>query len=500
MSATARLLRPSSQFTPKSISGLALWLDASDASTLYQNSDGTTPATTAGDPVGYWQDKSGNGRNATQSTAANRPTIGTIASARGLVFDSTDSLLSTASMSDLIGSAASSPAMTIAFIATNASGAAGFSLGSDNATNGRLFVSNSFDGAGTSYFDVAGTAGGRLSYSLPSSSQTAASVYVLQRSGSSMIVRRNAATIASKSDASQTFSATSARLSIGQAIGLAGFSGTCGSVLCYPSALTASQYQRLERFLATRWNITLAPQVSDPDAQDWINRVYAAGSTVSQSAAAAVNTFVVGCKDDGIWTAMRKVLLLIGVDTFAGCAAHLKGTAPTFTNFSSANYSRTAGLQGVNTGYIRAAMRVSDLTASNSMHIAAWQTAANTAVATTFLAIGQGGGGHLRDNVTNTGIRANSVEVLTINSRGNAGTMIGMSRNSTTQYGIVNGTVTSGASTVNDTGRTNEYELMGSGTGSSYLGRVSFFSFGDGIDLATLNARVSTLMSTLGSL
>ncbi len=32
-------------FSPSSISGLALWLDASDATTLFQASDGTTPAT-----------------------------------------------------------------------------------------------------------------------------------------------------------------------------------------------------------------------------------------------------------------------------------------------------------------------------------------------------------------------------------------------------------------------------------------------------------------------
>ncbi len=44
------------------ITGLALWLDASDAATLFQASDGTTPATANDDPVGYWGDKSGNGR------------------------------------------------------------------------------------------------------------------------------------------------------------------------------------------------------------------------------------------------------------------------------------------------------------------------------------------------------------------------------------------------------------------------------------------------------
>lgn len=58
---------------PKTISGLQLWLDASDLSTLRQNSNGTTIVSAANDPIGYWADKSGNGRHATQATAGNRP-------------------------------------------------------------------------------------------------------------------------------------------------------------------------------------------------------------------------------------------------------------------------------------------------------------------------------------------------------------------------------------------------------------------------------------------
>ena len=46
-------------FTPASISGLQLWLDASDSGTLFQNSNGTTAAAADGDPVGYWVIKAG---------------------------------------------------------------------------------------------------------------------------------------------------------------------------------------------------------------------------------------------------------------------------------------------------------------------------------------------------------------------------------------------------------------------------------------------------------
>ena len=64
----------SAAFTPASLSGLTLWLDASDTNTLWEDTSATTPATTV---VGRWDDKSGNGYNATQATGANQPTLGT---------------------------------------------------------------------------------------------------------------------------------------------------------------------------------------------------------------------------------------------------------------------------------------------------------------------------------------------------------------------------------------------------------------------------------------
>ena len=55
-------------FTPNMISGLSLWLDASDASSI--TLDGSNN-------VSQWSDLSGNGRHATQATAGNRPTVST---------------------------------------------------------------------------------------------------------------------------------------------------------------------------------------------------------------------------------------------------------------------------------------------------------------------------------------------------------------------------------------------------------------------------------------
>jgi hypothetical protein len=66
-----RLLRPkaTSGFDPKTISGLAVWFDASVSSSVTLN----------GGNVSQWNDLSGNGRHATQATAGNQPSYSTAA-------------------------------------------------------------------------------------------------------------------------------------------------------------------------------------------------------------------------------------------------------------------------------------------------------------------------------------------------------------------------------------------------------------------------------------
>ena len=57
---------------PTEITGLQLWLDASDSATLFDATSGGS-AVAADGGVARWEDKSGNSRHATQGTSANRP-------------------------------------------------------------------------------------------------------------------------------------------------------------------------------------------------------------------------------------------------------------------------------------------------------------------------------------------------------------------------------------------------------------------------------------------
>jgi hypothetical protein len=90
MAMNPKLLRPkASGFSPRSIAGLYAWWDASDSATI-----------TTDTGVSVWADKSGNGRNATQSTGNNQPGRTVAINGRlALTFDGTNDSLTFAGAS-----------------------------------------------------------------------------------------------------------------------------------------------------------------------------------------------------------------------------------------------------------------------------------------------------------------------------------------------------------------------------------------------------------------
>ena len=98
------LIETPSTKTPDEVTGLQLWLDADDISTLYQDSGKTTAVTSDDDPVGAWADKSGNGYDLLQTANDERPLYKTSIqnSLPVLRFDGTDDNLenSTASRTE----------------------------------------------------------------------------------------------------------------------------------------------------------------------------------------------------------------------------------------------------------------------------------------------------------------------------------------------------------------------------------------------------------------
>lgn len=295
MGLSPRTLRPANNFTPKSIPGLALWLDASDASTLFQDAAATTPATATSDPVGAWLDKSGNARHVTQSVSGSRPTISATKQngRNALAFNGSSQSLSIASYSAENGL----PGLTRYVVASMSSAAP-------------TLITRVWNGGGDSIF---GTVSGEVRFFAGASaySAVASTNYGLLTSGTNIIGSVYDGTAGSVAAGIKPYyngaaippSSTSGTLPttlpggtpgfwIGSNIGVNSFwPGRIIEYITYSRALSASERQRLERYLAAKYGITLAPQVSNADAQDWVNRVYANGGTVSASTASAVNTF-----------------------------------------------------------------------------------------------------------------------------------------------------------------------------------------------------------------
>ena len=92
-------------------------------------------------------------------------------------------------------------------------------------------------------------------------------------------------------------------------------------------------YTAVQTFNQTLNRQVGAQIVSDADAQAYINRVYTAGGTLTNTEANAVNQLTIDMKAAGIWTAMKAVYPMVG-SSAAACAQNLKSSS--FTgSFSS---------------------------------------------------------------------------------------------------------------------------------------------------------------------
>jgi YD repeat-containing protein len=249
----------------------------------------------------------------------------------------------------------------------------------------------------------------------------------------------------------------------------------------------------------------LVPVISafDADASAYITAVETAdGQTLEADVRAAINAFVVGCKNDGIWTPIKSACILAGARTRAGALVALKGTAPTsFGTVGGWNYNRETGLAGNGTDNYLDSNRNNNADGQNSNHNAAY---VSTAAAGVLLGAGPG-----TDNGTNVIVMA-SATTATFRNRSSTGTgvtdtyagLVGHSRSASGSYTIrVNGADTT-ASVTSQTPR-NENVLVfrrsGAGSPSYTQSRLAFYSIGESLDLALLDTRVDALIDAIAA-
>lgn len=248
---------------------------------------------------------------------------------------------------------------------------------------------------------------------------------------------------------------------------------------------------------------------TDADARAYIQAVQTAdGQALEPAVVKAIDDFVIGCKADGIWTAIGSSCILMGARTLNGIMTPLKGTAPSPNAFvgDATDYNRKTGLlgntaaNGVGTKYIDT-NRAPTADGQDNNHLAVYVSTAgggNTTfpryIGNSSLHIGQWNDAsqlYIRNNASTTYIR----------TPGNATGFLGTARSSSANFETrVGGSTTSPSPAIASTARgTGDYGVFGSATAAESSGRIAFYSIGSHLDLSLLDTRVSALYTAIGA-
>jgi hypothetical protein len=253
MSMSPRLLRPraSGGFTPKTISGLGIWLDATDTSSLTFN----------GDTVSEWRDISGNARHFAQASAALQPNAvtNTINNKRSLTFTAGD-------MQSATGKG----------IARNVAGITLFAVVRKTNVNDGIFWYASRNGSNSQFrcgFQVISGSwqvGGRrldadsfdgVTYSATNRLGPAVFANVYDYGNAKAFGYFNGSLLATDDPfhaAGNTSDTDSDQVSIGANVSSSVLGGSIGEIIVYRRALTATERVTVERYLGAKWGVTVA--------------------------------------------------------------------------------------------------------------------------------------------------------------------------------------------------------------------------------------------------
>jgi hypothetical protein len=249
----------------------------------------------------------------------------------------------------------------------------------------------------------------------------------------------------------------------------------------------------------------------DADALNYLTAVEAAdGQALENSVKIAINTFVKGCKTDGNWSAIRASCIMAGARTLSGALVPLVGNAPSNGNFVSGDYNRKTGLLGDgSTKYLNTTYLSDTFFQQNSSHMSVYVTSAPASSATAKVFIGNQSALGSRLYLLKGGLDQFTWRSAT------ASTATNVSGQGITT-GFKGGTRSSSTAVIARSAQTNTSESASSATIQSSLNvyvfaggfsnqnlcdaRMSFYSMGDNLDLALLDTRITTLMTTLNAL
>lgn len=247
MGMNPRLLRPTpTGFDPRRIAGLVAWWDAQVASSY-----------TIATGVSEWRDLSGNGHTLTQAIGNNQPALSTMNSRTAFLFDgSNDSLAA----SSVVLNTTSAGAFSFFGVTQIANGETGYIIHNGGVSGGTGIYADSASAGAVNRYDVRYVNGQAL-ISPSNRSNDIPQVWGIAHSNQSAEWSLNGVLAAPVSTA-LTFASPTENLTVGNRPGGAAtatyLAGRVGTLLIYSRALSATERQRLERWLGTRWGVTVA--------------------------------------------------------------------------------------------------------------------------------------------------------------------------------------------------------------------------------------------------
>lgn len=229
-------------WTPTAIT-TALWLDASDASTI-----------TIATGVSQWNDKSGNGRNATQATGASQPLV--ISAAQNglnvIRFDGSNDKLS------YNGSFFVGTSYSVHTVVARRSGKSNnyYMSGSDVVTNTNLVIGWSADTYLYAQY------GNDISTSDTYSTPTAGIWGMLLNTASGRLLFKDGTQVASSGTTTTLSSYTGANL--GNFLASDYYNGDIAEVVVTTTALSTTDRQKMEGYLAWKWGLQASLPADHP--------------------------------------------------------------------------------------------------------------------------------------------------------------------------------------------------------------------------------------------
>ena len=241
--------------------------------------------------------------------------------------------------------------------------------------------------------------------------------------------------------------------------------------------------------------------VSDADATAYLAAVQAAdGQLLEPAVRIAVNNFIVGCKSDGIWTAIKASCILAGARTLEGALTPLVGAAPTNVSFVSGDYNRKTGLVGNGSTKHLDSNRAGNADPQNSKHVSIYATSLPTTTPRALL-------GHNRLNTEGVGATLIYDTLTRLHDSGNSAYVasagfIGASRSGSANYVRRNNSANMTLTQVSAAPVSRNIVLWGDNlvNNPQYSdARLAFYSIGESLDLALLDARVTTLVNAFAA-